>query len=551
MSSHGAQNSVGLADYLVLLRRQWRVVVVGVVVGILVASAYLLVAPRQYTSATSVLVTASTTTATTAANRAAEINLDTEAQLVTSTDTVSDAAVLLGLPAEEVTELADRVMVTVPPNTDILTISFVAPTATEAQAGARAFAEAYLDARRSSTEAALDAEYDALQGRIDEVNEQLKALTEASAQLPANSPQRARSDNQAAALSNQLAGLGSQQNQVRASAVQPGRIVTQPGLPPTPSSPDVALTLLAGALLGLLLGIGLAALRHRADDHIRTADDLRRRTEVPVSAELTAPLQDGQVVLVPASSRDGRAYARLRNIVTSTLEQRPRRVVLVAGVRRGGGTVAANLAASIARAGDDVCLVSADVFGGTARSLLGSAPAPGLAEVLSGEQPVSRALRQVPGLPNMRVLGPSADPDRDDALLQTRNSRLLVDRLQEEVSYVVIEIPSTTDGTGAQTLAGAADLAVLVVETGSTTAAEIVDAMGQIATPQRPVVGAVVATYQQPGTAELAGSAGDAAAGGGTGESRSAGTALRVPAPGRSRDTAEVGPSAGRGAARS
>ena len=496
MSIEGAPNPVGLTDYVVLLRRQWRVVVVGLVVGVVLASAYLLVAPREYTSATSVLVTASTTaTATPAASKAAEINLDTEAQLVTSTETVSAAAALLSLPPADAGELADRVTVTVPPNTDILTISFVAPAAQEAQAGARAFAEAYLDARRQTTEEALDAAYDALQSRIDEVNDQLKALTEKSAELPANSPLRASTDNQAAALSNQLAGLGSQQNQVRAAAVQPGRVVTQPDLPSSPSSPDLMMTALAGALLGLLLGLGLAALRHRADDHIRTSEDLPRRTGVPVSAVLAAPLRDGQVVLVPPSSPDGRAYARLRNLVTSNLEQRPRRVVLVAGVRRGGGTVAANLAASIARAGDDVCLVCADVFGDTALSVLGREPALGLVDVLTGNQPLERALVPVPGLPNMRVLGAGTDADRADALLQTRSSRVLLDRLQEDVSFVVVEVPSTTDGTGAETLIGAADLAVLVVETGSTTAAEVADALGQIATVARPVVGAVVASF--------------------------------------------------------
>jgi capsular polysaccharide biosynthesis protein len=499
MASEGVPGSLRLADYGALLRRQWSVVVAAMVVGAVLAGAYLAVAPREYTSATSVLVTAANNAATSGPARAT-INLDTEAQLVTSTETVSAAAAGLGLAGQEAEDLRDRTTVTVPPNTDILTISFVAPTAEEAQAGARAFAQAYLDARRASTEAALDAEYDALQSRIDEVAEQLRIVTEAIAALPANSPLRASSENQAAALSNQLAGLGSQQNQVRASAVQPGRVVTEPSLPSSPSSPDVPMTLVAGALLGLLLGIGLAALRHRADDAIRTADDLSHRTAVPTVGVLTAPLHEGEVFLTPAASADGRVYVRLRNLVTSGLEQRSSRVVLVAGVRRGGGPVAANLAASLARAGEDVCLVCADVFGDTAPALLGRAAGAGLAEVLAGDQPLDQALRRVPDLPGLRVLGPGKDPDRADALLQTRVTRKLLDRLQETVSYIVVEVPQTTDGTAAQTLVSAADLCLLVVETGSTRAVDVADAVGQLETAQRPVLGAVVVAYDETAT---------------------------------------------------
>ena len=80
----------------------------------------------------------------------------------------------------------------------------------------------------------------------------------------------------------------------------------------------------------------------------------------------------------------------------------------------------------------------------------------------------ARAAREVPRL---RVLGPGRDPDRADALLQTRGARAVVDRLLETVTYVVIEAPPTTESADAQTLATTAELAVLVVETGPTPAA--------------------------------------------------------------------------------
>jgi Mrp family chromosome partitioning ATPase len=154
--------------------------------------------------------------------------------------------------------------------------------------------------------------------------------------------------------------------------------------------------------------------------------------------------------------------------------------------------VAANLAASLARSGEDVCLVCADVFGTTAVALLGEVPDVGLAEVLAGEQPVDRALRPVVGIPTLRVLGPGRDPDRADALLQTRSARVLFNQLRETVTYVVVESAPTSEGIAAQTLAGAADAAVLVVEAGGSTVRDVVDALGQLDAMQRPVLGAVV-----------------------------------------------------------
>ena len=197
-------------------------------------------------------------------------------------------------------------------------------------------------------------------------------------------------------------------------------------------------------MLGALLGLGVAALRHRADDVIRTPDDLFRRTRVPVAAVLSTRLHPGQVNILKPLSADGRGYARLRNLVTTSLEESDRRVVLVAGVRRGGGPVAANLAASLARSGEQVYLVCADVFGPTATALLGRKGRPGLAEVLAGELPVDEAILTLDSVPNLRILTPGLDPDRADALLQTKGPRKLVDDLLGTATYVVGGASMTT-----------------------------------------------------------------------------------------------------------
>jgi Mrp family chromosome partitioning ATPase/capsular polysaccharide biosynthesis protein len=435
------------------------------------------------------------------AARGPEINLDTEAQLVRSTDTVTEVAALLDLSPEELSDLAGRVSVTVPPNTEILTLAYVGPTASAARDGAHAFAQAYLDGRRATAEAGLEATSEALKARVKSVTAQVEATTKAAAGLPEDSPEKARIDERLFQLNTQLASLANQQDRLQATPITPGRVITQAVAPGSPSSPDPSLSLIAGALLGLLAGLGVAALRYRSDDCIRSEQDLERRTGVPAVAVLTQPVDDREVVLVSGVEDDSRTYGRIRNQVTSSLEGSRRPTIVVTGVRRGCGPVASNLAASLARLGEEVFLLCADAFGHTAEDLLGDRPRTGLAEVLNGTSTVERAARPLPGLPTLRVLGPGAEAQQADALLQTTSLRRLVDQLSQSAAYVVIEAPPTALSAAAQTLAPVAEAAILVVDQGVTTARDVVDAQAQFSAMRRQVLGAVLATYRaQPGS---------------------------------------------------
>ena len=104
----------------------------------------------EYTSTAAVLVlpTGANTTATAGGRSNAEINLDTESELVQSAK-VAEAARLLLKTEESALVLRDRVTVAVPPNSQVLEITYVDNNAESTQAGAQAFAQAYLDNRAS------------------------------------------------------------------------------------------------------------------------------------------------------------------------------------------------------------------------------------------------------------------------------------------------------------------------------------------------------------------------------------------------------------------
>jgi capsular polysaccharide biosynthesis protein len=490
------ERSAQLGDYSLLLRRQWWVVVAALAVTLGLAFAYTAVASPEYTSTTSVLVTPIASPSDTASNprSASTINMDTEAQIITSTEVVTSAAQALGY-AGGAQELAGRVTITVPPNTEILDISYAGPTASEARRGAEAFAAAYLANRESSAKSDVEAEQSSIQARINDVNARLVTATGAAAAQPPNSAARAYNEAQASSLNNQLSGLSTELNALKAFTVSPGKVITKASLPTSPSSPKLMLSLAAGALLGLLGGVGLAVLRERSDRYVRRASDVHRRADIPLLAEMPGSMALDHVVLAGAASPEGRSYSRLRNVVTAGAK-RDSRVVLVAGVSGHAGPVAANLAASLARSGNETVLVCGDVHAETEAELLGGSSRTGLAEVLAGRATAGEALRSFPALRELRVLGPGGDRDLAAELLQTSGPSALLADLLEAATWVVIEAPATTIGADAQTLARFSDLAVLVVQINGTAVQEVFDARAQFESMGTPVLGAVVVPPQ-------------------------------------------------------
>jgi len=236
-------------------------------------------------------------------------------------------------------------------------------------------------------------------------------------------------------------------------------------------------------------------MQNRWDDRLRGPAELRRRTPIALAGTVPTHLRNDETVLALRGPA-GRAYARLRNLVSAAFEGRDRRVILVAGVRRGGGHVAANLAASLAQAGETVCLVGADPSVTTALSM------PGQEHVAGRTDTVAHAATEwstslVPGVPNLRVMTLGRDPGDFGMPVQRRWLRELVDGLLNTASYVVVQVPPTTESPDAQSLAPVADLVVLVVEARRTRAREVSEAVAEFDSVRVPVLGAVLVRFRR------------------------------------------------------
>ena len=278
MAEPTAAHARDLGDYVSLVRRRWIGVVASVLVGLTLSLAYLSVAQQTYVSTSKLLVKSTGSSETSVGARTSDaINLDTEAQLVQSEPVAARAGELLASDQKPV-ELARRVTVSVPPNTTVLAISFQAGSAADAQDGASAFAQAYLEERQATAQESLDADITRLQGQIEEVQQQIQDTSVAIARVATarDNADRAFLMARRENLSNQLASYNAELAPLVGAVVDPGEVISEAQMPAAPVDPNPMVIIPAGLMGGLVVGLGIAVLRERFDKRIHTRADIER-----------------------------------------------------------------------------------------------------------------------------------------------------------------------------------------------------------------------------------------------------------------------------------
>ena len=436
MSLSSSPYSLELADYLAVVRRRWRIVLVLTCCGLLTGIVAIKLATKEYTATVSVYVTALEGADSQAAGGVPRpVNMDNAAHLVSSQQVAALAARRLRSPLAG-SQLRSRVSVTVPANTTILKISCQAPKAGDAAACANAVAGAYLSVR----------------------------VTDA-------------------------VGLVSRQAHHTTLA---GRVITPASAPASPSSPRPVLLLASGLLAGLVIGLLAAFLVDHRDQRLRTRRDVERFLGLPVvpSLPFVCMPETGQpgrsaVTAVPASLATER-FTELGRFATAGLGE-DGQVILVATADPGAGTgvsvVAAGLATALSQPGGDVWLTSTRPM--AAPQLLGVAGGRGLSEVLAGHASVHEVAMPAADVEGLRVIG--AGTAVSDQRLAPRHDAVfrLLAELRSSARYVVVETELVPQDPDAYSFAGLADAVILVIEESRTergAAIECLDRLDRLAT---------------------------------------------------------------------
>jgi capsular exopolysaccharide synthesis family protein len=270
--------------------------------------------------------------------------------------------------------------------------------------------------------------------------------------------------------------------------------VEQADLPQAPVEPQISRNTALGLVVGLLLGTAYAVLRHTLDRKLRTAADFESRFRVPVvgtipaSAALRTERNDAA-----DDPRASEAFRKLRtNLIFMDVDHPPKVLVITSPKPNDGkSTVAQNIARTLARSGERVVLIDADLRRPSVADQLGIEGSVGVTTVLSGQLELAQALQPVAGEPNLRVLAAGTLPPNPSEVLGSQAMHALLQRAAES-GYVILDSPPLLPVTDAAVLATIAEGALVVASAGDTLDAEFGTALDTLAAVNARMLGVVL-----------------------------------------------------------
>lgn len=430
---------MGIREYGRLIRKGWLTISIFVAVGLAAAAAVTVTAVPEYRAQTTVLVSLSTVSSQSSTDVGASFT-SAAARVPSYVALTTSASVLEPVISEldldmTVSELAAEITAAPMPNTAIMTIDVVDA-----------------DGERAAQIA------DTVAASLTQYVEELEGTSDGG-------PSRVNL-----------------------------RLLESTPVPNAPLTPDLPVYLLIGGATGLILGVGIIALRHLRDGRIHSAADVTAHTDLAVieSVPFDAGLRKGPAVV----DEDGPAAESFRMLRTTLLYGTPSvsRVLLVTSAREGDGksVVVANLAAALAQVGRSVLVIDGNLRSPVMVDVF-STPrgAPTLVQLLnSAALPDSAALaRTADGVSVLPAGRTAANPSN---LIGTAAMERVLSQLARRFDHVLIDSPAVLAATDAVLLSKLADATLLVAGVGVSGAADISTATDRLRTVRSDVLGAVV-----------------------------------------------------------
>jgi polysaccharide biosynthesis transport protein len=496
-------------QFLQALRERWWVVVacVIVVMGVALAQSY-----RQTPQYKATAQIAQQQTSLERALFGTQLLQVTDASVQTKTDAAlvntPDVAALVRKElnsARSPAELAAMVSASAGTDTNLITVSAVSPSATEASDVANSFARQFIAYRAASDQQAV-----ALAQKV--VQKQLSTMTAADLNSDLGK-----------LLQQRLEQLGIVQ-ELQTGGYTVSRAAATPG---APFSPAWVRTGILALLVGVVVGSGLALLLWYADKRVKDEKTLEASYNLPVLASI--PDIGGRWDDGPTSKRPSRSvtigsspallepFRTLRTALRYFDVNGPVRTILVtSGLPKEGKTVVtANLALSLAFAGQRVVVVEADLRRPMIYKYLGVKNEVGLSTVLAGAKKLSEALQlveleafvpqgtegqveEVDGISlhkNLYCLASGPLPPNPAELLSSKRMEVLLKEFAKsgEVDYVVIDSPPVLSVADALILASTVDAVIVTARMNATKRDEAREVRDRLSRAGANVIG-VVAT---------------------------------------------------------
>ena len=275
------------------------------------------------------------------------------------------------------------------------------------------------------------------------------------------------------------------------------RIVDPAELPRRPASPNKVANLSLALLSGAVLGISLAFFFEYLDSRIKQPDEIKTQLGLPFLGMI--PSFNPKATTGPPLIGNGmphefsEAFRAIRtNVLFSSADAGSKTIVVTStGPGEGKSVVSANVAMSLAIAGQRVLLIDADMRRPKTHELFGVALEPGLSNVMVGDAKASETVRRTL-TPNLWLMSAGKHPPNPAELLGSRRFKDFITSLGEHFDWVIIDSPPVMAVTDASVIAHSATGVIFVVGAEMTTRGAAKAALEQLDGAKAKYVGAIL-----------------------------------------------------------
>jgi non-specific protein-tyrosine kinase len=248
---------------------------------------------------------------------------------------------------------------------------------------------------------------------------------------------------------------------VRSNAIS---VIEEATAPNNPAKPRHPINIALGIAVGLAVGVALAFLLDNLDTTLYTSEQIESATQMSTVGQVPAaknPLTIAQVSSGHYPQLE--SFRRLRTNILAAGNERSQ-VVLLTSAKRGEGksTVSANLAVTIAQSGRNVIIVDCDLRLPTIHKLFDQSNKRGLTDILKGDMAVEEVIQQS-GFPRLQIIASGPLPPNPTELLGSQHMLDLIEQLKQTFDFIVLDTPALLSVADAAVLAPAVDNVILVV----------------------------------------------------------------------------------------
>lgn len=310
-----------------------------------------------------------------------------------------------------------------------------------------------------------------LEGRRDRLLQEVGGLPETQQELL----RLARDVQVSTEIYTQMLNKSQELDVMRAGTVGNVRIIDEAAVDTSaPVKPKKQLIVLIATILGGMLGVSIALLRHFLNRGIESPE-LIEQIGLPVYASV--PFSKDQEVLertfkgklghtqssslLAATNPADLSIEALRSLRTSlhfAMMEAKNNIIMISGPSPGVGKsfISANLAAIVAQTGQKVALIDGDMRKGYLHKLVNINPEPGLSGLLVHTHTLADVVHKTE-VENLHFISRGTIPPNPSELLMHSNFQTLLDQLSKMYDLVIIDTPpilAVTDAALVGRLAG-------------------------------------------------------------------------------------------------